>query len=229
MRKNYFGSAWWTMALVLALPVAASADQHGAKKDGKPLSHVDWQKMSEQVVSADEILSGDVTNGFNPVGNVRNLILTQDGSKVEYILYEVPYLYSFYGSDDGFVRFANVALERGIGWEMQVRFDDEASGGKEELKITASEADNRLVSRIMDERIEFAGEGSREVEDLLLDRKTGEIKFFVVQMNPDSLFNDEPRVVPADQVILASDGSMTADLALDRIEGMQVYAPEFLK
>ncbi len=47
-----------------------------------------WSEMRQEAVKASEILRGNMTNGLNPVAQVKNLVLTEDGDRVEYVLYE---------------------------------------------------------------------------------------------------------------------------------------------
>lgn len=231
------------LTMLLMLPLSVMADEHGDKRmqqSDKPAmsqdmqsqqsqTHVDWKKMDEKLISADEVLSGDVTNGFNPVGNVRDLVLNPEGGAVEYILYDVPYPYGIYGATDGFVSFDNVALERSAGLNLNVRFDDEAAKGKEELRLTATEADHRLLSNLLDEPLVLSNDNTRKLEDVLIDRKSGDIAYYVVQMDEESLFNEDPRAIPADQVSVDADGSLEASISLDEIENMQAFAPDLLK
>lgn len=193
----------------------------------------DWRTMKEKVIRADEVLSGDVTNGFNKMGNVRDLVLTPDRKRVEYILYEVPFPYGYYGAQDGYVAFDNVAFENTVTADLNIRIDDEQSmADPETLKLTREEANNRLLSRIQDESLVFGADDNvmREVEDLLINRQTGEITHYVIAMDEESLFNVEPRAIPVENIRFDTDNNrLVTDVRLDNVEQMAYYAPEFLK
>ena len=197
----------------------ASESESSARTDSDRSS-----RMREKTVSADELLSADVFNVANPVGNVRDLVLSEDGRSVEYILYEVPYPYAYQGARNGFVAFDNVALDDGM-FGSQVRFDDETDQqAPETLEITRDEADERLLSRILDKTVTFEGDQSRPLEDVLIDRRTGAISGYVVNSNPDAWFNEDPRIIPPDQVTIGDQGevSTTAEFAsLETVESLQ--------
>jgi hypothetical protein len=170
-----------------------------------------WQQANNETVSADRIMRGDVTNGFNMLGTIDDLILNEQGNRIEYVLYEVPQSYLLYGNDDGFVRWDNVALERGYGAGVDVRIDDDAeAGAKEELTITRREAGSRMVSRIVGSEMMFAGGTMREIEDILFDPESGMITHFVVELDEDSLFDSDTRRIPATMVNMDAQGRWMA-------------------
>lgn len=213
---NLFKTATFTTLAALLLPVAAQADMHG---DGK----MDHQKLRERAVSAEQVLSGDVQHLTNPVGNVRDLILNEAGTAVEYVLYEVPFPYYLEGARNGFVRFDNVAVELDATTELVLRFDEEsAAHTPDELTITRAEADHRMVSRILEDAVTFSDAArTHEVEDMLIDRETGEILGYVVNRNPDSWFNDQPAMIPPQQVSIGPGGNVTTGAEIAALESLK--------
>lgn len=169
----------------------------------------DWAQRQAQneTVSAERMMSGDVTNGFNMLGNVSDLVLNERGTGVEYILYEVPYPYEVYTADDGFVRWDNIEVERGVGSGLDLRLDDDASAyAKEQLRLTRAEAKDRMVSRILGSDLTFSDGQKREIDDIHFDPETGMVTNFVVEMDSDSLFDEDTRLVPASMVMLDPQG-----------------------
>lgn len=169
----------------------------------------DWAQRQAQneTVSAQRMMSGDVTNGFNMLGNVSDLVLNERGTGVEYILYEVPFPYDVYTNEDGFVRWDNVEVERGVGTGLDLRLDDDTSAyAKEQLQLTRAQAGDRLVSRIVGSDITFADGQMREIDDIQFDPETGMVTNFVVEMDADSLFDEDTRLVPASMVTLDPQG-----------------------
>ena len=180
------------------------------------------EALREKTVSARELMGADVNNLGNPVGDVRDLVLNEDGTAVEYILYEVPYPYSFYGSEDGFVAFENAVVESDAAIGTTVRFGDPASPqAPDRLTLSKAEADHRLLSRILGDTVSFEGDQSRAVEDVLIDRETGQITHYVVNMNPDSWFNDQPHALAADQVTIEDDGNVTTSAEFAALEPIE--------
>lgn len=209
----------------LALPMTALADQSMSEKDKQR----QWSEMRSEAVSASELLTGDVTNVLNPVGTIKELILTEDSRKVEYILYDVPFPYHFYGTDDGFVAFDNVELEHGGFGDINARFDDEASAQKpDQLKLTASQVDHRGVSRLVGEQVVFQGDAVRTLSDMLVHPETGMVTHFVVEMNPEAIFATDTRAIPADMVRVKNSGLMQASVTVDKALGMKEYDPSML-
>ncbi|MAT84645.1 MAG: hypothetical protein CMD39_10185 [Gammaproteobacteria bacterium] len=207
---KYCKSLGLGLAAALLAPAVAVADRVG----GAPAGH----GALDDAVSADRLLGGDVHTVANPVGSVRDLILNERGSAVAYVLYEVPYPYALSGADDGFVRFDNVAVEDGATLDTVLRIDDGAARGPRELTLKRSEADHRMVSRLLDDAVAFAdGRHIREVEDILVDRHSGELLGFVVNRNPDAWFNDDPRLIPPHKVTIGPDGNVTTDAEFEML------------
>lgn len=178
--------------------------------------------IQQETVSAQELMESDVRNLANPIGDVRDLVLNSDSTAVQYVLYEVPYPYTlFNNADNGFVAYDNVAVEPGAGYENVLRIDDEASQkAPEELTLERDQVDHRLVSRLLDDTVEFADGTTRRIEDILIDRQTGEIKGYVVNRNPDAWFNDEPAVVPPDEVKVGEQGDITTTAEFAALESL---------
>ena len=189
------------LAALLA-PAVALADMHGDGKAG--------HDALDDAVSARRMLNGDVHTAANPIGSVRDLILNERGTAVEYVLYEIPFPYALSGADNGFVAFDNVAVEDGATLDTVLRIDDEAARGPQELTLKRSEADHRMVSRLLDDALAFAdGQHIRDVEDILVDRNSGEILGFVVNRSQDAWFNDDPLIIPPHKVTIEPDGNVT--------------------
>jgi len=196
--------------LAAAALIASPALARQASQPDPRDAWAQWQQANNETVSAERILTGDVTNGFTLLGNIDDLILDPAGSRIEYVLYEVPQSYLLYGNDDGFVRWDNVALERGYGSGVDLRIDDDAApGAKEELTITRREAGSRMVSRIVGSEMMFAGGTMRPIEDILFDPGTGTITDFVVELDEDSLFDSDTRRIPAAMVEMDAEGRWT--------------------
>ncbi len=188
-----------------------------------------WGDMREQVVSADEMLAADVSNGINPVGTVTDLVLSADGSRVEYVMLEVPYPYAVYGGENGFVGFDRVDFQhRGLGLDMDVVIDrDEPVSAPDELRLTGAEADNRLVSRLLAEPMRFSSEESREITDILIDRESGMITHWVVEMAEDALFSTDRRAIPADEISV-EEGAPSTRIEVATLDDLQEYDSRFL-
>ena len=199
MKRNTFIAAGLGVAAMIAAPVSAQQTDMQAWQQ--------WQRSNNETVSAERMMTGDVTNAFNMLGNVEDLILNERGTQIEYVLYEVPYPYSAFGSEDGFVRWDNVAVERGFGTGVDLRIDNEASSeAKDRLQLTRKEARGRLVSRIVGGDMMFADGSMREIDDILFDPASGLITHFVVEMSEDSLFDEDTRRIPASMVSLDANG-----------------------
>jgi len=214
------------VAAVMAFPVWAlsgdAAKTSKAKQTETSGTHRDlthWNEIRDKTVSASALMRSEVTNGLNPVGSVRDLVLDKDSTTVQYVLYEVPFPYNLYSVDDGFVEFARTSVDS-LGWYgLRIRFDDAASGqAPERLALTRSQADHRLVSNLLGDSVAFDAEGTRQIEDLLIDRRTGRITHFVVNKNPEALFNEHPSAIPAREVSISATGDVTTTLDFEDLE-----------
>ena len=210
-------------------PSGNSAKQNAVSSRNDQQLMESWAKMRGEVVEANEILSADVSNGLNPVGQVRDLVLTPDHKQVQYILYETPYPYSFYGAEDGFARYDGVEFENEATFDTTLRLDaEDSAGAPEELKLTRDQARERLVSRLIGSAMLFSDDTTREVDDILIDRDTGAVNYYVVETDEDSIFGAERRTVPAARVSIADDGQLTAALRLRELDDIQTYDPALL-
>lgn len=193
---------------MLALPAAAQTAEQTAEWER-------WYEARQNVANAEDILAGEVHNRFNILGNVTDLILSPSGNQIQYILYEVPYPYSAFGAEDGFVAWDNVTLERST-TGINVRIDDEAAARlPEELTLTRGQADHRLVSNIIGEDVGFSDETEREIEDILFNPSTGAVTHYVVQMDEESLFATDSRRVPASMVSISEQGEISISSPAD--------------
>lgn len=211
---------------LIATGVAAALPLAGASAE----DWQGWSKMQSEVVSIEDIMTADLTNGINPIGEVSDVVLTPDTQAVEYVLYEVPYPYSFYGSRDGFTRFDNLEILPDAGLEVQLRLDDEADAMEaDELTLTRGETDHRLVSNLLDESMHFGDGQARRIVDILANRQTGEITHFVVDMETDSLFSADRRTIPADMVSIDEKGAVSASADIPTALAMAPdYDPVYL-
>lgn len=226
MTCNLFKTRMPTYFAVAALAVSGVAvagdETDGANQQSQNMDAERWQELREQTVSAEELLGADVATVDDPVGNVRDLVLNESGTAVEYVLYEVPYPYAYGGNDDGFASFDNLAVDDFGGFGIRLRFDDDAAAkAPDELILNRQQADHRLVSNILDETVVFSGQETRPVEDILIDRQSGEIKGYVVNANQDAWFNDEPRVIAPDQVTVSDEGEVSTRAEFAALESLQ--------
>lgn len=189
----------------------------------------DWKSMREQMVRASDIMGEEVTNGLNPMGDVRDLILSPDSQSVEYVLYETNFSLGVYGNQDGFVRFDNASFQdRGYG-DLELRIDDDQDAmGKDKLRLTRGEADHRLVSKMIGSSIVFGDDSAREVEDLLINRKNGKVTHFVFDMDDDAIFNEDLRTLSVNRVDIDEKGGLTTRMDLAEVDKSQEFDSDLL-
>ena len=215
-----------TLAILLPLSLGAQAQDNQGNQANLQQG---WAEMQEEVVSAEALLEADLHNGLNPIGTVDQVVLNEDGTAVQYLINNVRFPDVVYQYADGFVSFDNVELTQDISEINVLLEEDRQISGPEELKVTRSEANNRLVSNILNSLVSFQDGEERAVEDLLIDRETGEIRHFVISMEDDSLFSAERRAIPADKVTIEDDGSITASVDFSSVREMeQQYDPTYL-
>ncbi len=211
----------FALGLLLGLPLAAAAAtaDHGMH---------DWQNMQQRLVSAQQIMRGNISNGLNPFASVINMVLTPDHDKVEYVLFRSTYPYTVIGGQTGFVAFDDLRIWNGAALSTTLTVENLQNAHKpKELKLTPSQAANRLVSNIIGSQLYFDGGTSRTITNLLIDRKTGEIADYVVDMDPDSLFDSAPRAVPADRITVA-ESRISTNLTLGDADNLQTINPDYL-
>jgi hypothetical protein len=205
----------------------AAADRRGESSTANDLAEA-YAKMRGEVISAEDLLDADVSNGLNPVGDVSDLVLTPDETQVQYILFETSYPYTLLGGLDGFASYDSVEFDQSF-FDFTVLLDGEGpTNAPRELELTREQARHRLVSRLIGEPMQFLGNDVREIEDILLDKDTGAILHYVVATEMGSLLDPERRTIPAARVAIEDDGSIVAALETTEIESVQIYDPELL-
>lgn len=188
----------------------------------------EWAAMAREVAPAATLIGSQVSNGVTPMGIVTDLVLSEDGSDVLYFVYDVPYPYALWGTEGGLVGFDEAVLERGVGAGLEVRFDPEqAAQPPEDLDLSADEADTRLASRLLGGKLDFASGEQREITNLLIDRRTGAVRYYVIEADPAAVFRQRRRAVPAQRVD-AEDGRVATLLRLDQLDELQHYDPALL-
>lgn len=187
----------------------------------------EWRSMQDEYVELSELMSGDMSNGLRAVGDVEHVVLDENTSRVQYVVYEPERLPWDAYLTSGYFSFQDIDLIRRIG-DLTLRVENEIDAkGPEELEITADEAEYRLASRVVDSRLETRGERFYEIEDLLINRNSGEVDYFVIGATENALFSDERRAVPADKVMFRN-GEFRTTLTWSKIEKRQPYDPGLL-
>ena len=83
------------------------------------------------------------------------------------------------------------------------------------------------MSNVLGEQLYFSTGDSREVENVLIDRKTGALAAYVVDMDKSSLFGARLRAIPASKVTFR-DGRLSTNVSLQSVDGMLKYDPDYL-
>jgi len=238
-----YSKSFVAIAALLLLPISttASAEHHKSmektssspnQKSGASNSTSDqqvvlfnWREMRSESVSVRDLLRGDITNGLNEFGQISNVVLNKDGTAAEFVTYDTSSLFFATTPDQtGFLPFSEVDLNAGASPRViNASIDrDGSSVGADELEVTADEAEYRLVSRIVESRLEFANGEYHEIEDVLIHPETGKLMYFVVAKDAGTLFSLDRRAVPAEQVRFR-DGEFRTNLTFSEVEDMQPY------
>lgn len=175
----------------------------------------EWRRMQEEVISAKDLLGAELSNGERVIGKVGDLALSEESTRVERVLFEVPYAYRVeQGRNHGFVEFEDLVVETSPD-ELRARIADGATPKPPEaLELVAQEADNRLASNILDAWLQFSNDELREIDNLLIDRDSGRITHYVIDMEAESVFDQNRRLIPAENVYVSTQGYVTASITL---------------
>lgn len=178
----------------------------------------------DKMVEASNILYSNVSNGLNVFGKVDNVMLDKHGKSVEFILFDTSTSFDATDAGKGFVNFKNVNFNpETLGNFQVVIADTNAQRKPQELKVTRTEAEYRLLSRILEESIQFSDMSLREVNDVLIDAKTGHIKYFTVEMDTDNVFGNEIRAIPAETIEINWSGKVMSSLSLAEVDKNEKY------
>lgn len=186
-----------------------------------------WTRMHRQITSAHALLHSNLSNGLNPIGTVSDLLLTPDHKKVQYVLYDSSYPFTLYGGGDGFVNFSDIRILGDAALMTNIIVDENLTRTPDELELTESGAQGRLVTRLLGSLMYFPNGHTRRIRDMLVGRTSGAVEYYVVEMSPDTVFRTQPRAIPADDVSI-KDGRVSTQLTMDKVEAMKEIAPEYL-
>ncbi|MEQ5788166.1 hypothetical protein J3454_09695 [Erythrobacter sp. NFXS35] len=199
----------WTMIALAAAGLGMVAPAMAQNNDWAMQREQQRQANMAERVSAEEMLDGDISNGFNPIASVDDLILSPDGRQVQYVLFDQRGLYFPLNSGNGFVEWSNVDVRPGFGFDPELVVSDVESGKEpQEIALTRSQANRRMVSNLLDSSLTFTDGRTLPVSDILFHPDTGMLSDYVVQMNADSLFDDDQRRVPASMVTVDANGGL---------------------
>lgn len=215
LQRGTLASALALAGMVAAAPLAA-ADWQG------------WTKMQQQVASVDSLLRGEVSNGLNPFAQVSDLVLSPNDARVQYVMYRAPYPYQLYGAENGFVAYKDVNLTVGGNWTPNLVVDTTGKlHGPAELDISGQQAQDRVWTRLEAKPMYFPSGATRPIDDMLIDRKTGDVKAWVVEMKDDAVFASDLRAIPADTISVAH-GKVSTSMSLADASRNRQYDPAFL-
>lgn len=188
----------------LALPAIANADDH--------------------MIKASNIIYSDITNGLNTFGRIENVLLNKNSDAVEYLFFETSNTFRPVSNTKGFVEINNVKFNADAGGKLQVLVQDtDAQRKPTELKVTKKEAEYRLVSKLLDEYMVFSDQQMRQIDDIIIDRKTGKVKYFTVDMATDGFFSDDVRAIPASEVHIKWSGQVISSASLADVTSQKKY------
>lgn len=222
-----FGAAAAAALMLPASGALAQDNSHDARMTNAEMQQ-QWDNMREQTVQGSEILRGEYTPGLDPIMEIDNLVLNDAGTAIEYVVVDADRLPWELYAEDGYVSWNAVDLAGGANVnDVNLTGDaGEELRGPEQLRITADEADRRLVSRVIDSQVRTA-DGVHQIDDVLVHPETGRLTHYVVGTTDDNVFSSERRATPVDQVSW-NDGSLRTDLTRNEIMQMDEYDPGFL-
>lgn len=219
--KIYVSTAIFFMSAMISTGATA---ENASQKDMR-----EWNEMRKEAIPAEGVLAGKVKNFTNTIGRVEHLVLNEAKDDIEYVIFEVPYPYSFYTGEDGYLNYDSLDVEHDVtgGINLVVK-DADVTYPPDKLKLTKTQVDDRMVSRLIGSEMTFSDGSQREVQDLLIHPKTGKVTHFVIEMKPDAVFSEEPRTVRAKNVSIGEKGKITADVSLAEVKKNQDYDADFL-
>jgi hypothetical protein len=185
--------------LLLGLSVPVVADE---KADAMPMD-----KLRQNSLSADRLLSGDVKSVANEIGRIKDLLKSKDGKRVQYVLYNVPNRYQAGGNETGFAELSSIRTERDSAGTDVLLIGKESERTPDKLKLTRQDLRELSVSRMLGNAdLHFGDDEHKAIIDLRIDPKTSRITHYVVEFNSEALNFDQPRAVSVDRVHEAGDG-----------------------
>lgn len=232
MRRTHISKnpVTWTVAAAAALMIPASgAVAQDADMKARSDMEKQWSDMRENAIHASELLRGNYSPGLSPGMDIDNLVLNEKGNKIEYVvLSSDSYPWSAY-RQDGYLTWKAVYVHSGVG-PGNVDLSSERlenMKGPDTLRITADEANRRLLSRVVDSQIGINDSAVHQIDDVLVNPKSGAVTHFVIGTTPGTVFSTDKRAIPA-KYVEWDDGMYTTPLTLEQINDMQEYDPSFL-
>lgn len=212
-----------TPALSIAAPSSAKQPEN---QKATP-----WEEMHKEAVSVEGLRSGEVKNKLESIGNTKYLILDKTNKRIEYVVYESS---QHYGSlptetESSYFKYGNKMELSHDGPGIDITIDESMLDSKNnQLSLTKKQAKDHLVSQLLNEEMAFSSGESLEIADMLINPESGKISHYVVELETDSLFDEQLRTVRVNNVNVSDAGMISANMSLDQIDKNQDYDPKLL-
>lgn len=212
-----------TPALSIAAPSSAKQPEN---QKATP-----WEEMHKEAVSVEGLRSGEVKNKLESIGNTKYLILDKTNKRIEYVVYELPRENASLPTktESRYFKYRN---KTGLSFNspgIDVTIDESMLDSKNnQLSLTKKQAKDHLVSQLLNEEMAFSSGESLEIADMLINPESGKISHYVVELETDSLFDEQLRTVRVNNVSVSDAGMISANMSLDQIDKNQDYDPKLL-
>ena len=121
------------------------------------------------------------------------------------MLFQPSYPYSLVGGKNEFVPYNQVAIvDQAIGYPQVIVDIHSETQAPNTLKLTRTQAQDRLMSRLVGSNMDFPNGAARRIDDVLIDKKTGDVSAWVVDMGGDTPFNMQRRALPPSSVSISA-------------------------
>lgn len=177
----------------------------------------------EGTVSAEELLTGDVKHVGNRIGRIKDVLLSNSGTKAEIVLYRVPNRYKAEPGETGYAVLNKVEVEQDSSGVDVLLIGKESQRKPEKLRLTRGDLAERSMERLLGEELILEGGYAYPVVDIRIDADSGRISHYIIDTDPEQWLDDDSKVVPADKVRRTPAGQLKAELShldLDKLAAL---------
>ncbi|MEE4211113.1 MAG: hypothetical protein V2I43_17830 [Parvularcula sp.] len=209
-------------AFTLAAATPAFADHHNEKMtktktaDDRMLieRQGDDAQVSDRAISGSELLNASLTDGFDPVGSIDDVILNEEG-KIAFIKYETSRVRDL--TEEGYLAAGDMDLRPTNGFNVDVSLNNiDTDKPQKTMRLSETEQQSRMLSNILRDQITTA-EGNYDVRDVVFS-PSGQAEYIIAAKNSGGfLSSGDAWAIPFDQVSYSDGAWRTIDSEIDMV------------
>jgi hypothetical protein len=209
-------------AFTLAAATPAFADHHKEKMSKDKMAgesmlierQGDDVQVSDRAISGNELLSASLTDGFEPVGTIDDIVLNDQG-KIAFVKYNTSRIRDL--DQEGYVAAGDMELEPTSGFNVDVSLNNiDTDNPQKTMRLSDSEQQSQMLSNILRDQIETE-EGIYDIRDVVFS-PSGQAQYIIAAKNSGGFLNSgDAWAIPFDNVRYSDGAWRTASSDIEMV------------